>query len=745
MLYSILKILNYFIANVLLIFDTIDMSCSTMTDKKYSLHEIEQKRLLALQRKEETVKKLHATEVVKPSNGNAKDNIQTKIKGAQSPLAQHSMGRSSHQKQTFRQNRNNSNILRSPLKSNRFNPIEPRIFFGQQKAVTGKCYMISEVTFAIETDSFHQPLIDIYKSIPSKSYDLITRIWSFHISDYELLMEKLLQFRPNVCIAGLPKIVMQTFMNNSNIKCDMERIDLSSVDPVLLQKLFPFQLEGVCFGISKKGRCIIADDMGLGKTIQALGIAHYYKNDWPLLIVAPSSMRYQWSEAIFNFLPSIPTHYVQHFTSGKDYINNSRVVIVSYDLLSRALDTFLKHVFGFIILDESHTLKSLKTARTKAVQTIATHAHHVVLLSGTPALSRPLELYSQLNIVKPGFMPYHDYGTRYCAGIKRSFGWDFSGSSNMQELQLFLKATCLLRRLKSNVLSQLPSKIREVVVLDPVLIEASNKELQKMSKNLNIKNLKGFDKQNAFIEYYNISSKAKIKAVCNYVTDLLESGKKFLIFGHHHTLLDAICEVVTSKKIQYIRIDGKTSSEQRKLQVDKFQEYDDYRVAILSITAANAGLTLTAAQLVVFAELFWNPGILNQAEDRVHRIGQENSVVIQYLVARKTVDDHLWPLIEKKLTTLNEAGLNEDLSFGTANVTLQKVSEPQQPKINSFFANTQGQTKMNDFVEQKSSTNITDNDMQEESSNSNLQEKGFGHLLELNAEDFDDIDLDSMT
>merc|ERR1712126_468433 len=105
---------------------------------------------------------------------------------------------------------------------------------------------------------------------------------------------------------------------------------------------------------------------------------------------------------------------------------------------------------------------------------------------------------------------------------------------------------------------------------------------------------------------------------------------------------------------------GNFSSEARKTSVDRFQTVDSVKVALLSITAANAGITLTAAQLVVFAELFWNPGVLCQAEDRVHRIGQTDSVVCQYLVARGTADDSLWPMIQKNLVVLNKAGLGKD-------------------------------------------------------------------------------------
>lgn len=165
---------------------------------------------------------------------------------------------------------------------------------------------------------------------------------------------------------------------------------------------------------------------------------------------------------------------------------------------------------------------------------------------------------------------------------------------------------------------------------------------------------------------------------------------------------------------RYIRIDGKTNPEQRKLQVDKFQERDDYLAAVLSITAANAGVTLTAAHLVVFTELFWNPGVINiyqektvlidyyvqnsscgvnilnrfqilcQAEDRVHRIGQNDTVMIQYLVAKNTADDYIWPLIKKKLNVLNAVGLDQDFSINDVDESTE-VRKKRSRDITSFL------------------------------------------------------------
>lgn len=646
----------------------------------YSQEEIEKKRLLALQRKQHAQTKSNFCDSTNNKNSilSSNSNITRNENKSTNVIKPFGYNKTKYVnfKAKFRNKLNNCNTNFNKRKE-RFNPITAQNFFGHKLKITGKCYMISDERFALETSSYFTPLIETLKTIPSRSYDMKTKTWNFLLKDYETFMEKIINFKSDIQIAGLPKAVIQIFRKNSSSEKAVDNIDLSNIDPHLVESLMPFQREGVCYGISKNGRCMIADDMGLGKTIQALGIAHYFRSNWPLLIVAPSSVRYQWAETIYTFLPSVPAQYVHQFSSTKDFLDNNKIVITTYDLLVRAADVFKCQNFGFVILDESHALKNVKTARFQAIQPLVSKARHVLLLSGTPALSRPIELYSQINLIIPTFMGYQEYGIRYCAGEKVPYGWKFKGSSNMQELQLLLKHTCVIRRLKNDILNQLPKKKREVVILDAGLIKAGTNEMKEMSKKLERTVLTGIERHNTLVQYYNESSIIKQKAICDYISKLLKAKQKCIIFAHHQKVLDAICDVAESMKTKYIRIDGKTNSEHRKEQVDKFQSCNDYVAAVLSITAANAGITLTAAQLVVFAELFWNPGILCQAEDRAHRIGQDENVVIQYLVAKQTVDDYLWPLIQEKMNVLNEAGLDQEFSFKDIDVRNQTVCTTQ--------------------------------------------------------------------
>ncbi|KAK7473353.1 hypothetical protein BaRGS_00035401 [Batillaria attramentaria] len=514
---------------------------------------------------------------------------------------------------------------------------------------------------------------------PSGSSDAGTRKWHFSIREHDALLKAVSGLRPDVEIEPLPKAILQVFgksTSSSREQCQagfIPQADLSQVDSLLVDSLMPFQREGVNFGVHLNGRILIADDMGLGKTLQAICLACVYRSKWPVLVVTPSSVRFDWAQQFKRWLPSLDPDKVQVAVTGRDNPASGLVNIISYDLLSRKAKQLTAAKFQVIIMDESHFLKNFKTVRTKAALPLLQAAKHVILLSGTPALSRPVELYTQIIAICPRLFKFHDFGVRYCEGKQQPWGWDYSGSCNMGELQLLLEEKMMIRRLKRDVLSQLPAKRRQMVVLDPVSV-ASSRSLIQASRTMEQK-LTGMQKRGALLQYFHETCKVKVSAVRDYVLDMVAAEKKFIIFAHHQEMLDSIEEAVSQASVQYIRIDGRTTSEQRNFFCRKFQSRDECRVAVLSITAANAGLNLSAASIVIFAELFWNPGILVQAEDRAHRLGQQDSVLVYYLVAQKTADDYIWPLVQNKLQVLGKAGLAKD-DFRETDTSHMKLGNP---------------------------------------------------------------------
>ncbi|CAG09296.1 unnamed protein product, partial [Tetraodon nigroviridis] len=564
-------------------------------------------------------------------------------------------------------------------------------------AVQGQCILVSPRRFEVDV-GFSVDVIAAFKQMPTKNYDMKSRKWSFSLEDYKRLMDLLSKIAA-VEVEPLPRAVVQAFSarfdGTEARSSQVPEADLSGVDPALTCSLMPFQREGVNFAVSRQGRLLLADDMGLGKTVQAICIAAYYRSEWPLLVVAPSSVRFTWAEGVIvlhltksraptssggttkeelcdcglsllpaafrRWLPSLSADNINVVVKAKDGLQSGLVNIISYDLLSR-INKQSGRPFNVLIMDESHFLKNMKTARCKAALPLLKAAKRVILLSGTPAMSRPSELYTQILAVRPLLFPrFHEFGVRYCDAKQSTWGWDYSGSSNLGELKLLLEEALMLRRLKSDVLSQLPAKQRKVVTVTidginsriKAALSAAAKQLAKGHPNKK-------EEKEALLVFYNHTAEAKLQAIMEYITDMLEGGReKFLVFAHHKLVLDHITAELEKKNVVYIRIDGSTPSAERQQLCEKFQFSSSSCVAVLSITAANMGLTLHSADLVIFAELFWNPGVLIQAEDRVHRIGQTNNVNIHYLVAKGSADDHLWPLIQEKMNVLEQVGLSE--------------------------------------------------------------------------------------
>ncbi|XP_057660326.1 SWI/SNF-related matrix-associated actin-dependent regulator of chromatin subfamily A-like protein 1 [Diorhabda carinulata] len=549
-----------------------------------------------------------------------------------------------------------------------------------KQTLTATLSLISKDRFKVDVSGFDQEIIDIFKTIPSKFYEPKTRLWNFLISDYDLLLFKLQNLKDKLIVEGIPKFAL----NCVKMKEHEVEIDFKRLDPTLNATLMPFQIEGLRFGIDKNGRCLIADDMGLGKTFQALAISNYYSEDWPLLIVTTSTMKTQWEETIANYLPSVSILQVQYIVSGKDYIGDAKILIVSHDMMSRCLSKLLERKFGVIIIDESHILKGYKSKCYQSAFKLACTAKRIILLSGTPALSRPSELYTQLNLIDKSFFGnFFIYSKRYCDGKTTKFGWDHSGNSNLQELEVILAKKFMIRRTKDQVLSAIPNKKQEIIDLDTKISKLPEKH-RKCLMDLEEKyiNQKGAGKHALLLTFFSETAKIKIPAVCSYILNMLERKEKFLIFAHHQVMLNAIEDVAKKKNVKYIRIDGNTTNDQRKYYISKFQLDNNYICAILSITAANAGITLTAAKFVIFAELHWNPSIISQAESRAHRIGQGQEVIVRYLLARGTADDSIWPLLQEKQRTLNAVGLCPD-SFKEVTVSKQKVSDSLNSAVGS--------------------------------------------------------------
>lgn len=402
-------------------------------------------------------------------------------------------------------------------------------------------------------------------------------------------------------------------------------------------------------------RILLADEMGLGKTPQAITLAR--GNGYPIVVICPASLRYNWKAEFLTWEPELSDEDICVLNKGSDQIYG-KVVITSYELgakLSLELSSYKPRV---AILDESQKIKNHKAIRTKRLIPFCKNIPYVFLLSGTPIENRPIELWSQLQALGQGqYGTLWEYAKRYCKLHKGRFGWDFSGASNLNELHQRLKKDCMIRRLKSEVSLQLPEKRRVKVFVPPATMQSKD--------SIEVEVLKAYKKAGTregakeilrkkrtelsgimFLEYAAIGL-YKSKIIAEWAVDNSSLERPLVVFAHHKAVLDAICSELEAASITHMRIDGNVGSLSRQERVKGFQD-GKYQVAVLSITAASTGITLTRSCDMLIAELPFGPGTASQAEDRIHRVGQKNSALVRYMICERSLDEHLWSIINRK-------------------------------------------------------------------------------------------------
>lgn len=462
-------------------------------------------------------------------------------------------------------------------------------------------------------------------------------------------------------------------------------------------KLKPFQRTGVEYIIRRtRGRGLLADDQGLGKSLQALFLSRYYSQPGKqVLVICPSSVRYTWQEQIRLWTEgqSVRVIHDSKCLAGEEEEeeeNRKKYVVVSYNLLlMKPVRDYLSACdFDFLILDESHYIKSPTAKRTQLSWPFAHKCPHVVALSGTPIPNSTQDLFGQLHALQDEVFPEFFYANekdykkamklpsferpfmfaeRYCDGkfeLKRMFGGRLKvvpvtkGRTRSDELHMILETCLMIRRLKSQVMTELEEKIRSKIVFPVPPHQSQLDELRRCHKMSLQKGSEARAMSN-FMKLYSELCVIKIPFVLAFIKERLDvwatprpdNADKILIFGYHLAMSDAVEEMLKKEcgEQAYVRIDGTNSnSEKRIADVNRFKTDPACRFAILGITSASTGLNLQEGTVVVFAELYWSPDTLFQGEDRAHRMGQQKIVQIYYPFMKDTVDDCLYRLIDRK-------------------------------------------------------------------------------------------------
>lgn len=462
----------------------------------------------------------------------------------------------------------------------------------------------------------------------------------------------------------------------------------------MLMQLRPYQIAGADrLAGELKLNGMLADEMGLGKSAQALAaLWAKRKTAFPALIVCPGSLKYVWASEITKWLPDISVRVLNGRCNRQKYTyrNEYEITVINYDILAdwgnnAGWAQILKETgFQTAIFDECHKMKNPKAKRTMAILDMGKGIANKIALSGTPIESRPIEFFTTLQLVAPKLFPnYWTYGTRYCGGVQNGFGVKFNGASNTQELNDILTENCMIRRRKADVLTELPPKQRQVI---PVQIDM--RQYGDMEKSLVsfLQKSKGVmtaqDQANVLAQIERCKQAAvlgKLKQAQEFIENYLETGKKLVVFATHTFTLDALEGAFLG---HCVRIDGSTAMSKREAIVNKFQTDKNTTLFLGNIKAAGVGLTLTTASDTLTLELGWTPGEHEQAEDRVHRIGQQaDSVMAYYMIAKDTIEQKIMELLDEKRKILSQVLDGREVSQSSLLSELIKQYVPETKKV----------------------------------------------------------------
>jgi SWI/SNF-related matrix-associated actin-dependent regulator of chromatin subfamily A-like protein 1 len=427
-------------------------------------------------------------------------------------------------------------------------------------------------------------------------------------------------------------------------------------------ELKPFQRAGVTYLLAQR-RAFLADEQGLGKTIEAIATLQA-DGAFPAIVVCPASLKLNWLRELERWLPG-RTAQMLNGAAARGAIAQADVTVVNYDIVAARIDALTALAPRAVVIDESHYCKNPGAKRTQAVHRLAAAVPPdglVLALTGTPVMNRPPELISQLRIL----------GRLGDFGSGAQFGKRFRGPDAHHRLHWHLRARCFARRLKADVLPQLPPKRRAVVP-----VELDNEPEYRLaeqdivawlrSQPLDLRELDArvaaalrAERLVRLNALKLLAARGKLHAALAWIHDFLSSGERLVVFARHREIQHAVLERFPGA----LHILGDDSQVARDDSLRGFQAPDDSgnQLIVCSIEVAGQGITMTRASNVAFLELDWTPAKHDQAEDRCHRIGQASAVNVSYLLAADTIDETIAALLERKRAVIAAVtdGLEED-------------------------------------------------------------------------------------
>ena len=407
---------------------------------------------------------------------------------------------------------------------------------------------------------------------------------------------------------------------------------------------------------------ILADEMGLGKTIQIIAFLLSQKGK-KSIVITPTSLIYNWRDEFNKFAPSLNVGIIHGDKKSRSVMmeKDFDVIVTTYGLIKNDYEYYKEKEFDFCIIDEAQNIKNSKAQNTKYVKAIKASCR--IALSGTPMENNLMELWSIFDYIMPGYLL-----------SEAKFKEKYLKEDMHDELKELIKPF-ILRRLKKDVIDELPDKIEKKFMVE---MEKNQKAVyQSYIKEVRQKLYSGEDNKITVFSYLTklrqlcldpslilddyVGRSAKIEAALNIVNMAIAENRKVLIFSQFTSVLQKLGDELSEKNIGYLYLDGSTKANKRVEMVKEFNESEELKIFLISLKAGGTGLNLTSSDLVLHFDPWWNPAIEDQATDRAHRIGQQNIVEVIKLIAKDSVEENIIRLQEDKRELINKVISGEEI------------------------------------------------------------------------------------
>lgn len=513
-------------------------------------------------------------------------------------------------------------------------------------------------------------MLSLVRSIPRRVFDSETKKWyipatednleSLQQSGWRAAKKSAVKAEPQAAFGGVP--VPKKYQEYMSLP-----EEVPAEDPVITQRnaiesfaldsardivpgLRSYQVDFLKFAAMRNGRVALGDGMGTGKTLQSLAWLAYNRS-FPALIVVNAPTKLQWEKEFRRWLSLVPgcPHRVQILYGTRTRkLDKSCSYIVNWDILTYWQDELAATGFECLIGDEAQAIGNPESKRALAFRHLAAVIPECIVMSGTPARSRPAQFWTMVSCVEPKMFPtYKGYLWRYTCPKATPWGVQFEGARNVKELHAKL-VSVMLRRTKDDVMKDLPPK-----TLDVVPLEADAAELAEYNtEEAGIAELQGIAAREKLTNLTRTAYAVKEKSLLNWVRCFMESDEKLLLFAWHRDVVDRLFEEL--KEYNPAKIYGGVTLQQREAEKEKFIQDSSCRIMICNIQSGGTGVDgfQKVCCNVAFAEFASTSTDMEQAEDRLHRGGQERPVSVYYLIAAGTIDEDMAEALDSKKKVL---------------------------------------------------------------------------------------------